>query len=154
MALTLGIDVACRAAHQATLAVEGKTVWRGRKFWTRSAELERLWDDLELAASHPGGDPRVEYVRAEQVGEQGGEGGFVAGFAGAFGLLLELHRQVGGDSDGDAPDGHGRGLAARCLLGAGALVPEGVPGLVLLLCGGLGRRHVRPPPRCWTGRSW
>ena len=29
MALTLGIDVACRAAHQATLAVDGKTVWRG-----------------------------------------------------------------------------------------------------------------------------
>ena len=26
MALTLGIDVACRAAHQATLAVDGKTV--------------------------------------------------------------------------------------------------------------------------------
>lgn len=31
MALTLGIDVACRAAHQATLAVDGKTVW-----WSRS----------------------------------------------------------------------------------------------------------------------
>ena len=49
MALTLGIDVACRAAHQATLAVDGKTVWRGRKFWTRPADLERLWDDLDLA---------------------------------------------------------------------------------------------------------
>ena len=48
MALTLGIDVACRAAHQATLAVEGKTVWRGRKFWTRPADLERLWADLDL----------------------------------------------------------------------------------------------------------
>lgn len=51
MALTLGIDVACRAAHQATLAVDGKTVWRGRKFWTRPADLERLWSDLDL------GDP-------------------------------------------------------------------------------------------------
>ena len=48
MALTLGIDVACRAAHQATLAADGKTVWRGRKFWTRPADLERLWDDLDL----------------------------------------------------------------------------------------------------------
>ena len=48
MALTLGIDVACRAAHQATLAVDGKTVWRGRKFWTRPADLERLWDDLDV----------------------------------------------------------------------------------------------------------
>lgn len=48
MALTLGIDVACRAAHQATLALDGKTVWRGRKFWTRPADLERLWDDLDV----------------------------------------------------------------------------------------------------------
>lgn len=48
MALTLGIDVACRAAHQATLVAEGKTVWRGRKFWTRPVDLERLWDDLDL----------------------------------------------------------------------------------------------------------
>lgn len=29
MALTLGIDVACRAAHQATLAADGKTVVAG-----------------------------------------------------------------------------------------------------------------------------
>lgn len=48
MALTLGIDVACRAAHQATLAADGKTVWRGRKFWTRPTDLERLWEDLDL----------------------------------------------------------------------------------------------------------
>jgi transposase len=49
MALTLGIDVAVRAAHQATLARDGATVWRGRKFATRPAELERLWTDLDLA---------------------------------------------------------------------------------------------------------
>ncbi len=48
MALTLGIDVACRAAHQATLAIDGKTLWRGRKFWTRPIDLERLWSDLDL----------------------------------------------------------------------------------------------------------
>lgn len=48
MALTLGIDVAVRAAHQATLARDGATVWRGRKFWTRPADLERLWVDLDL----------------------------------------------------------------------------------------------------------
>lgn len=48
MALTLGIDVAVRAAHQATLARDGATVWRGRKFWTRPADLERLWADLDL----------------------------------------------------------------------------------------------------------
>lgn len=49
MALTLGVDVAVRAAHQATLARDGVTVWCGRKFWTRPAELERLWADLDLA---------------------------------------------------------------------------------------------------------
>lgn len=51
MALTLGIDVACRAAHQATLARDGVTVWRGRKFHTRPVDLARLWADLDL------GDP-------------------------------------------------------------------------------------------------
>ena len=48
MAWTLGIDVAVRAEHQATLARDGATVWRGRKFWTRPADLERLWEDLDL----------------------------------------------------------------------------------------------------------
>jgi hypothetical protein len=49
MAVTLGIDVAVRAAHQATLARDGATVWRGRKFSTRPMDLERLWSDLDLA---------------------------------------------------------------------------------------------------------
>jgi transposase len=53
MALTLGIDVAVRAVHQATLTRDGATVWRGRKFSTRPTELERLWSDLDLA--DPGG---------------------------------------------------------------------------------------------------
>ena len=48
MTLTLGVDVAIRAEHQATLARDGVTVWRGRKFWTRPSDLERLWADLEL----------------------------------------------------------------------------------------------------------
>lgn len=51
MAWTLGIDVAVRAAHQATLARDGTTVWRGRKFSTRPADLERLWADLFLAGA-------------------------------------------------------------------------------------------------------
>ena len=46
--ICLGIDVACRAEHQATLAVHGKPVWKGRKFMTRPADLERLWADLDL----------------------------------------------------------------------------------------------------------
>ena len=49
MRLTLGIDVACRAAHQASLAgADGTLMWSGRKFFTRPAELERLWADLDL----------------------------------------------------------------------------------------------------------
>ena len=59
MALTLGIDVACRAAHQATLARDGATVWRGRKFWTRPADLDQLWSDLDLE------DPAVLTVVVE-----------------------------------------------------------------------------------------
>jgi len=48
MAMTLGVDVACRAAHQATLAVDGVPVWRGRKFFTHPDELDRLWEDLAV----------------------------------------------------------------------------------------------------------
>jgi transposase len=47
--MCLGIDVACRAAHQATVAVHGRPVWKGRKFFTRAEDLERLWADLDLA---------------------------------------------------------------------------------------------------------
>ena len=49
MAMTLGIDVACRAEHQATFAVDGLPLWRGRKFLTRTSDLERLWVDLDVA---------------------------------------------------------------------------------------------------------
>ncbi len=47
MELTLGIDLACRAAHQASLArPDGTFVWTGHKVFTRLAELENLWADL------------------------------------------------------------------------------------------------------------
>lgn len=49
MSMTLGIDVACRAEHQATLAIDGRPVWRGRKFLTRTTDLDRLWADLDLS---------------------------------------------------------------------------------------------------------
>ena len=49
MELILGIDLACRAAHQASLArPDGTFVWTGRKFFTRPVELERLWKAIEL----------------------------------------------------------------------------------------------------------
>jgi len=49
MSKTLGVDVACRAAHQGSLAVDGRLIWTGRRFFTRPADLERLWADLDLA---------------------------------------------------------------------------------------------------------
>jgi transposase len=43
--MTLGIDVACRAAHQASLADEaGRFAWSGRRFTTTAADLQQLWD--------------------------------------------------------------------------------------------------------------
>jgi transposase len=50
--MTLGIDVACRAAHQASLADEsGRFVWSGRRFRTTVAELERLWESIPPGAA-------------------------------------------------------------------------------------------------------
>jgi transposase len=47
MRVTLGIDVACRADHQATLADgAGEFMWSGLRFRTTPADLERLWDKV------------------------------------------------------------------------------------------------------------
>ena len=44
MHLRLGIDIACRAAHQASLADErGEFLWSGRSFRTAARDLARLW---------------------------------------------------------------------------------------------------------------
>lgn len=44
MPVRLGIDIACRAAHQASLADEqGRFVWAGRRFRTTPSDLARLW---------------------------------------------------------------------------------------------------------------
>lgn len=51
MSFTLGVDVACRAAHQASLtAADGRIVWSGHRFGTSTTELERLWARLQDAA--------------------------------------------------------------------------------------------------------
>lgn len=51
MDLILGVDVACRAAHQASLARrDGSYVWTGKKFFTRPADLERLWASISVSA--------------------------------------------------------------------------------------------------------
>ena len=51
MHMTLGIDVACRAAHQASLADEsGRFAWSGRRFRTTSDDLQQLWDSVPPGA--------------------------------------------------------------------------------------------------------
>jgi transposase len=50
--MTLGIDVACRAAHQASLADEsGRFAWSGRRFRTTAADLQQLWELIPAEAS-------------------------------------------------------------------------------------------------------
>lgn len=49
--VTVGIDVACRADHQASLADEqGRFIWSGVRFRTRVADLERLWARVPVGA--------------------------------------------------------------------------------------------------------
>jgi transposase len=44
VSVRLGIDIACRAAHQASLAdAQGRFVWSGRRFRTTPSDLDRLW---------------------------------------------------------------------------------------------------------------
>jgi transposase InsO family protein len=45
--MTLGVDVACRAAHQASLADStGRLAWTGRRFRTTVHALQSLWKSL------------------------------------------------------------------------------------------------------------
>ena len=47
MQLRLGIDIACRAAHQVSLADEqGRFLWSGRRFRTTAQDLARVWGML------------------------------------------------------------------------------------------------------------
>jgi transposase len=49
--LRLGIDVACKAVHQATCADEtGKIVFSGRRFRTTESDLQALWASLPAGA--------------------------------------------------------------------------------------------------------
>ena len=51
MQFCLGIDIACRAPHQATLADDrGDFLWSGRRFRTTVADLEDLWGRLPAGA--------------------------------------------------------------------------------------------------------
>lgn len=51
MKVTLGVDVACRAAHQASCVDEaGQFVWSGIRFHTAPDELEGLWARLPEGA--------------------------------------------------------------------------------------------------------
>lgn len=51
MEVRLGIDVACRSDHQASLADErGEFLWSGWRFRTGSGDLERLWGKIPPGA--------------------------------------------------------------------------------------------------------
>jgi transposase len=48
---TLGIDVACRAAHVATLTDQtGKLLWSNHRFLTSTSDLARLWSKVPATA--------------------------------------------------------------------------------------------------------
>ena len=52
MILRMGIDIAVRAAHQASLADEqGQLLWSGHRFRTTAADLARLWSRLPEGAT-------------------------------------------------------------------------------------------------------
>lgn len=52
MQVWLGVDIACRAAHQASLADEqGHFVWSGRRFRTTAADLDQLWATIPADSS-------------------------------------------------------------------------------------------------------
>ena len=52
--LRLGIDIACRAAHQVSLADEqGRFIWTGRRFRTTPQDLAGLWSMLPKAPIRP-----------------------------------------------------------------------------------------------------
>ncbi len=47
MVLRLGIDIAVRAPHQASLADEqGRVLWSGHRFRSSAEDLQRLWSRL------------------------------------------------------------------------------------------------------------
>lgn len=58
MVLRMGVDIAVRAPHQASLADEqGRVLWSGHRFRSTAEDLERLWS--RLPAGDPPGDVTV-----------------------------------------------------------------------------------------------
>lgn len=54
MILRLGIDIAVRAPHQASLANErGELLWSGHRFRTNAKDLEALWSRMPTGATGP-----------------------------------------------------------------------------------------------------
>ena len=48
---TLGVDLACSAAHVATLAdAAGRLVWSNHRFRTATVELQQLWAKVPAGA--------------------------------------------------------------------------------------------------------
>lgn len=60
MQLYLGIDLACKAQHQASLVrSDGQVMWSGRRFTSRAGQLLAVWDAVVAAGGGTGGLPVV-----------------------------------------------------------------------------------------------
>lgn len=60
MQLYLGIDLACKAPHQASLVrSDGQVMWTGRRFTSRAVQLLAVWGGVVAAGGGPGGLPVV-----------------------------------------------------------------------------------------------
>jgi len=69
MKMTLGVDVACRAPDQASLAdCQGQLRLEGRRFRTTSEDLEALWRSLPDDVESHGRDG----AHPQRVGAAGG----------------------------------------------------------------------------------
>ena len=52
MRVSIGIDIACRTAHQASCADEsGALLWTGHRFTTGVESLEKLWAKIPSGAA-------------------------------------------------------------------------------------------------------
>lgn len=97
MQLCLGIDIACRAAHQASLAdEEGSFIWTGWRFRTSAQDLGRLWAMRPEDSEPQNITVIMEPTRNAWVSLAGtGESGALRSTPGAFTALVAVPTRTG-----------------------------------------------------------
>ena len=124
MILRMGIDIAVRAPHQASLADErGELIWSGHRFRTTAADLEQLWNrlpggtDRRRGDGRDGADPQRLGTACGVVSPPGrpGRAGLRRTLSGPAGLLRQAHqeRPAGLGAAGPAAAAASRGAAPR-----------------------------------------